>query len=221
MAFDFPRKDFDLMKLLVFGGTGLTGGLVVDMALKQGHQVTVLTRDASKFSHRNQDLEVIEGSATSQSDIEKTLRDVDAVIHCLGIGGKGQGSATTVVSDSVKAVLAAMKLTGVKRIVCMSNVGAGGSGTWFYNRVVVPVFLRWLKPIIADKDRMEGLLKGSGLEWTSVRLPNIVDGPARPIQASESGKGIGISITAASAAAFLLQQISDNQWLHKSPSISN
>ncbi len=221
MAFDFPRKDFDLMKLLVFGATGLTGGLVVDMALKQGHQVTVLTRDASKFSHRNQDLEVIEGSATSQSDIEKTLRDVDAVIHCLGIGGKGQGSATTVVSDSVKAVLAAMKLTGVKRIVCMSNVGAGGSGTWFYNRVVVPVFLRWLKPIIADKDRMEGLLKGSGLEWTSVRLPNIVDGPARPIQASESGKGIGISITAASAAAFLLQQISDNQWLHKSPSISN
>ena len=209
------------MKLLVFGGTGLTGGLVVEMALKQGHKVAVLTRDASRFSHRNQNLEVIEGSATSQSDIEKALRDVDAVIHCLGIGGKGQGSATTVVSDSVKAVLAAMKLTGVKRIICMSNVGAGGSGTWLYNRVVVPVFLRWLKPIIADKDRMENFLKESGFDWTSVRLPNIVEGPARPIQASESGKGIGISITAASTAAFLIQQINDNQWLHKSPSISN
>ena len=221
MAFDFPRKDFDLMKLLVFGATGLTGGLVVDMALKQGHKVAVLTRDASRFSHRNQNLEVIEGSATSKSDIEKALRDVDAVIHCLGIGGKGQGSITTVVSDSVKAALAAMKSKGVKRIICMSNVGAGGSGTWFYNRVVVPVFLRWLKPIIADKDRMESFLKESGLEWTSVRLPNIVEGPVRPIQASDGGKGIGISITAASTAAFLLQQISDNQWVQKSPSISN
>ena len=209
------------MKLLVFGGTGLTGGLVVEMALKQGHKVAVLTRDASRFSHRNQNLEVIEGSATSQSDIEKALRDVDAVIHCLGIGGKGKGSATTVVSDSVKAALAAMKSKSVRRIVCMSNVGAGGSGTWFYNRVVVPIFLRWLKPIIADKDRMESFLKESGLEWTSVRLPNIVEGPARPIQASDSGKGIGISITAASTAAFLLQQISDNQWVQKSPSISN
>lgn len=209
------------MKLLVFGGTGLTGGLVVDMALKQGHQVVVLTRDASRFSHRNQNLEVIEGSATSQADIEEALIDVDAVIHCLGIGGKGQGSATTVVSDSVKAVLPAMKSKGVRRIVCMSNVGAGESGTWFYNRVVVPVFLRWLKPIIADKDRMESFLKVSGLEWTSVRLPNIVEGPTRPIQASESGKGIGITITAASTAEFLLQQISDNQWLQKSPSISN
>ena len=103
----------------------------------------------------------------------------------------------------------------------MSNVGAGGSGTWLYNRVVVPIFLRWLKPIIADKDRMENFLKESDLDWTSVRLPNIVEGPARPIQASESGKGIGISITATSTAAFLLQQISDKQWVQKSPSISN
>ena len=209
------------MKLLVFGGTGLTGGLVVEMALKQGHEVVVLTRDASRFSNRNQNLQVIEGSATSQSDIEKALKGVDAVIHCLGIGGKGQGLATSVVSESVKAVLAAMKSKGVRRIVCMSNVGAGGSETWFYNRVVVPVFLRWLKPIIEDKDRMEGFLKESGLDWTSVRLPNIVAGPAREVRASESGKGIGISITAASTAAFLLEQISDNQWVQKSPSISN
>ena len=103
----------------------------------------------------------------------------------------------------------------------MSNVGAGGSGTWFYNRVVVPVFLRWLKPIIEDKDRMESLLKESHLEWTSVRLPNIVDGPGREVRASESGKGIGISITAESTAAFLLQQISNNHWVQKSPSVSN
>ena len=209
------------MKLLVFGGTGLTGGLVVDMALEQGHEVVVLTRDASKFSNRNQNLEVIEGSATSQADIENALKGVAAVIHCLGIGGKGQGSRTSVVSDSVKAALAAMKSKGVKRIICMSNVGAGGSGTWFYNRVVVPVFLRWLKPIIEDKDRMESLLKESHLEWTSVRLPNIVDGPGREVRASESGKGIGISITAESTAAFLLQQISNNHWVQKSPSVSN
>lgn len=209
------------MKILVFGGTGLTGGVVVEMALKQGHEVFALTRDASRFSNRNQNLQVIEGSATSQSDIEKALKDVNAVIHCLGIGGKGRGLATSVVSDSVKAVLAAMQSKGVRRIVCMSNVGAGGSGTWFYNRVVVPVFLRWLKPIIKDKDRMESFLKESGLDWTSVRLPNIVEGPSKPVRASESGKGIGISITAESTAEFLLQQITNKEWLQKSPSISN
>jgi hypothetical protein len=139
----------------------------------------------------------------------------------LGIGGKGQGSITKVVSESVTAVLAAMKNTGVKRIVCMSNVGAEGSGGWFYNRVVLPVFLRWLKPIIQDKNRMESLLKASDSDWISVRLPNIVSGPPRQVRISGDGKRVGISITAESVATFLLQQTTDNSWLRKTPSISN
>ena len=209
------------MKILVFGASGLTGEIVVDLALKQGHRVVVLTRDASKFSLTNPNLEVIEGNATSQTDIEGALNDVEAVIHCLGIGGKGQGSTTTIVSESVRATLAAMEKTRVMRIVCMSNVGAGSSGTWIYNRIVLTVFLRWLKPIIEDKDRMENLLNSSQLDWVSVRLPNIVTGASKPVRASEDGKGIGISITAESAAEFLLQQLSDNRWLQRAPSISN
>ena len=209
------------MKILVLGGTGLTGGLVVDLALKRGDQVVVLTRDASKLSLQHRNLEIIKGNAGSQEDIEKALRNVDAVIHCLGIGGKGQGSITKVVSESVTAVLAAMKNTGVKRIVCMSNVGAGGSGGWFYNRVVLPVFLRWLKPIIQDKNRMESLLKASDSDWISVRLPNIVSGPPRQVRISADGKRVGISITAESVARFLLQQTTENSWLRQTPSISN
>jgi uncharacterized protein YbjT (DUF2867 family) len=209
------------MKILVFGASGLTGGIVVDSALKRGDQVIVLTRDASKFSHRLPNLQVMQGSASSMQDIENALEGVDAVIHCLGIGGKGEGASTTVVSDSVKATLDAMKKKGVRRIVCMSNVGAGTSGTWFYNRVVLPVFLRWLKPIIEDKNRMEASLKSSSVDWVSVRLPNIVSGPSKRIRASQDGKGIGISITAESTADFLLQQVSENIWLRRTPSISN
>jgi uncharacterized protein YbjT (DUF2867 family) len=209
------------MKILVFGASGLTGGIVVDLALKRGDQVFVLTRDASKFSHRRPNLEIIEGSASSMPDIYAALDGVDAVIHCLGIGGKGQGSSTTVVSESVKATLDAMEKKGVRRIVCMSNVGAGNSGSWFYNRVVLPVFLSWLKPIIEDKNRMEATLKSSSVDWVSVRLPNIVSGPSKRIRSSQDGKGIGISITAESTAEFLLQQVSENIWLRRTPSISN
>ena len=209
------------MKILVFGASGLTGTMVVDLALKRGDQVLVLTRDTSKFSDQNPNLQVIEGNASSIKDIEIALEGVDAVIHCLGIGGKGHGSVTTVISDSVEAVLNAMKKKGVRRIVCMSNVGAGGSGTLFYNRVVLTIFLRWLKPIIDDKNRMESLLKSSQLEWVSVRLPNIVSGPAKKIRTSQDGKGIGISITTESTAEFLLKQVSAETWLRKTPSISN
>jgi len=214
-------KGIAVMKILVFGASGLTGGLVAEMALKNGHQVIVLTRNSSRFENRNQNLEIIEGSATSPVDVGKALRGADAVIHCLGIGGRGNGVSTSLVSDSVKVVLTEMQKTGVKRLVCMSNVGAGGSGPWYYNRVVLPLFLRWLKPIIEDKNTMEAALRNSSVEWISVRLPNIVSGAAKPVRVSKDGRDISFSITADSAAQFLLSQMTDSQWLRQTPSISN
>ena len=83
---------------------------------------------------------MIGGSPTSLADVEACVRGADVVIHCLGVGGKGDGKPTTLISDSVKAALTAMQKHGVPRIVCMSNVGTGGSGLWLVNRVLVPPF---------------------------------------------------------------------------------
>ena len=209
------------MKLAIFGATGLTGGLVLAKALEQGHEVTALVRDPSRVSLNHPQLTVLGGSPTVPEDVERCIKGADVVIHCLGIGGKGDGRMTTLVSDSVKVVLAAMAKHGVQRIVCMSNVGAGGSGTWFANRIVLPLFVRWLLPIIEDKDRMEEALRASSVEWVSVRLPNIVEGPEKPLRLSKDGRGIGLSVTAASTARFLLQQVTSSEWVRSSPSISN
>jgi uncharacterized protein YbjT (DUF2867 family) len=209
------------MKLAVFGATGLTGGLVVAQALEQGHEVVALVRDPRRVSLQHPRLTVLAGSPTAQDDVERCLESADVVLHCLGIGGKGDGQPTTLISDSVKATLGAMAKHGVARIVCMSNVGAGGSGTWFANRIVIPLFLRWLLPILEDKDRMEAALRASSVEWVSVRLPNIVEGPEKPIRVSDDGRGIGLSITAASTARFLLARATGSEFLRAMPSISN
>jgi uncharacterized protein YbjT (DUF2867 family) len=209
------------MKIAVFGATGLTGGLVVTQALEQGHDVVALVRDPSKVARKHPRLVVLGGSPISTGDVERCVRGADVVVHCLGIGGKGDGNRTTLISDSVKAVLAVMGQLGVPRIVCMSNVGAGGSGTWFANRIVIPLFLRWLLPIIEDKDRMEAALGASSVEWGSVRLPNIVEGPEKPLRVSTDGRGIGLSVTASSAARFLLSQATAQNLVRSTPSISN
>lgn len=209
------------MKLAVFGATGLTGGLVVSRALEHDHEVTTLVRDPSRLSLRHPRLTVLGGSPTAPDEVERCVRGADAVVHCLGIGGKGDGRPTTLVSDSVTVVLAAMAKHGVPRIVCMSNVGAGGSGTWFANRVVIPLFLRWLLPILEDKDRMEAALRASSVAWVSVRLPSIVEGPEKPLRLSTDGRGLGLSVTAASTARFLLEQVTASEWVRSAPSISN
>jgi uncharacterized protein YbjT (DUF2867 family) len=209
------------MNIAVFGSTGLTGGLVVDRALAAGHRVTVLVRNPDTVRREHERLTVIGGNPTSEADVETSVRGADVVIHCLGVGGKGTGKPTTLISDSVKVTVAAMQKYGVPRIVCMSNVGASGSGPWLVNRVVVPVFLRWLKPIIDDKERMESALRASALEWVAVRLVGITEGEARPIRMTDDGKGLGLTITAPSVAEFLLARATGPEFLRQTPSISN
>ena len=209
------------MKLAIFGATGLTGGPVGSSALAQGDEVVALVRDPARVSLRHARLTVLAGNPTSPAEVERCVRGADAVVHCLGIGGRGDGRPTTLISDSVAAVLAAMAKHGVRRIVCMSNIGAGGSGTWFANRVVIPLFLRWLLPILDDKERMEAVLRANSAEWVSVRLPAIVDGPEKPLRMSADGRGIGVTVTAASTARFLLDQTTSATWLRSTPSISN
>ena len=210
-----------MSRIAVFGSTGLTGSLIVKGALERGHEVVALVRDPDRVGMRHPRLTVLAGSPVASDDVDGCVRGADAVIHCLGIGGRGDGRRTTLVSDSVRLVLRAMERHGVGRIVCMSNVGAGGSGTWFANRIVLPLFVRWLLPIIEDKDRMEEALRASSVEWVSVRLPNIVEGPEKPLRLSKDGRGIGLSVTAASTARFLLQQVSSSEWVRSAPSISN
>ena len=209
------------MKIALFGATGFSGRAVLRTALAEGHVVRALVRDPSRLAVHEGSLEVIQGDALSLDPVRETLKGVDVVVHCLGVGGKGTGQPTTLVSDSVSLVLTAMQELGVSRIVCMSNVGAGGSGTWLANRVVIPLFVRWLRPLIDDKDRMEALLAESPLDWVSVRLPNIVEGPEAPVQTSADGRGLSLSITTGSVARVLLDQATTGPVDGPTPSVSN
>jgi uncharacterized protein YbjT (DUF2867 family) len=209
------------MNLVVFGATGLTGKHVATQALAAGHDVVALVREPSRLALAHARLSVLQGHAANAGDVERCMRGADAVIHCLGIGGRGDGRPTTLISDSVRVTLGAMERHNVARIVCMSNVGAGGSGTWIANQIVIPLFLRWLVPILEDKDRMEALLHASRAEWVAVRLPSIIEGPIAPLRISADGRGIGRTVTAASAARFLLAQATSMEFLRSTPSISH
>lgn len=209
------------MKIAVLGATGKTGSRVVEAALARGFEVTALVRDPARVKQQHARLTVLRGDPTVAADVAACVRGADAVVHCLGVGGKGDGKPTTLISDSVKAALAAMEAAQVPRIVCMSNVGAGNSGPWWFNRVLVPVFLRFLRPLIDDKDRMESALRASRAEWVSVRLVGITEGPAKPVKTSADGRGLGLTVTDASVAEFLLDRVQGTDFLHQTPSLSN
>ncbi len=213
------------MRVAVFGGSGLTGKHVVRVALERGHTVTALARRPEAMGDAREALHVIHGDALDAGAVARVIGGQDAVIQALGIGGKGDGKASTLVSDATRIIVAAMEKQGVRRLVCMSNVGAGdslGETPLVFRKLLLPVFFRWLVPILEDKNRMEPLVSGSQLDWTLVRLPAILDQPARGRRRlAASAREVGFRITAADTAELLVDQLDDSAWVNRIMCASN
>lgn len=212
------------MKVAIFGATGIVGSAITREALAQGHEVTVLTRDAGKVKIADDRLTVIEGDVTHRPTVRKVLEKQDAVIQSLGIGGKGNGRPTTFVSEANKIIMEEMSGMNVHRLIAISVIGAGNSLQflpWIY-RKLMPVMMKWFQAIIDDKNRMEPMIEQSGLDWTIVRCTTVKDIPSKGhVAASLDGKGIRYSIAAPDMAKFVVGQLSDSRFLLKTPVISN
>jgi len=66
-------------------------------------------------------------------------------------------------------LLAAMEEERVKRLVCITGVGAGetkGHGGFIYDHLIFPLFT---KNRYADKERQEQMIRQSNADWTIVR----------------------------------------------------
>ena len=213
------------MKIVVFGATGIVGKAVVYEALKKGHEVTVLTRNARKVTTRHEHLHIVEGNVVDKNVVRTILKGQEAVIQALGIGGKGDGKPTSIVSEANKIIMTEMEQMNVKRLLAISVIGAGNSLTflpWIYRKLVLPLFMKWFQAVIDDKNRMEPMIKKSGLDWTIVRCTTVKERPATgKVNATLDGKGLKFSISAADMAVFMVNQLTDSSFLRQTPTISN
>ena len=213
------------MKVTIFGATGFSGQAILADSIKQGHEVTILVRDASKIPIKHQNLTIIEGNVLNPQTVASVLHHQEAVIQCLGVSGKGDGKPTTFISDATKIIVDEMQNQKIKRLIAMSNVGAGNSiafQPWFFTKIILPYFMKWLKVIIEDKNRMEPIIMNSNLDWTIVRCPNIVDKPAKgTCNATLDGKGLKLSITLPDLSKFMVDQLKQTAFIKQAPSVSN
>ncbi len=213
------------MKAIIFGATGFSGQAILAEAIKQGHEVTVLVRDSSKVKINHKNLRIVEGNVLDSQKVAFVIQNQEAVIQCLGVGGKGDGKPTTFISDATKIIVDEMQKQNIKRLIALSNVGAGNSiafQPWFFTKIILTYFMKWLKVIIDDKNRMEPIIMNSNLNWTIVRCPNIVDKPPKgKYNATLDGKGLKLSITLDDLSKFMVGQLKETTFNKQAPCVSN
>ncbi|NEW44704.1 NAD(P)-dependent oxidoreductase [Nocardia cyriacigeorgica] len=207
------------MRIAIFGATGTIGRHVVERALAQGHEVTVLTRDANRVGTSHRKLHVIQGDVLDPAAVEQAVSGQDAALISLGNGRKG-----VVRAEGTRTVIEAMQRNGVKRLICQSTLGVGDSRpnlNFLWKYILFGIVLR---PAYNDHAQQEKYVRASDLDWTIVRPSAFTDGPAtgtyrQGFSATESG--LTLKISRADIADFMLEQLTDRTYLRRAASISN
>ena len=195
------------MKLLVIGGTRGTGREVVLAAHAAGHELTLLARNAERISLPVTGVRVVAGDARDADDIERAVAGQHAVVWTVGIAPTRK--PVDIFSRGTQFLLAAMRKHGVRRLICVTGVGAGdsrGHGGFFYDRILQPLFMQ---TIYEDKDRQEALLRASDIDRTVVRPGFLTNGPATGLaRALTDLDGVTAGrVSRAEVAAFIIENL--------------
>lgn len=208
------------MKITVFGATGKVGRNVVEQALARGYEVTAFARNPDRVEQSHRNLKVVQGDVLDPSSVERAIEGRDAVICALGMPIRNKDKLR---ARGTKTIVDAMEKTGVKRLVCLSVLGAGSSREmlpWLYKALIFPLIL---KHVVADHEVQESHVRNSGLDWVLVRPGNFTKGGRTGVYRhgfTTAGEPIAIKISMPDIADFMLKQLDDDTYLRQAPGLS-
>ncbi|MGC5014332.1 NAD(P)-dependent oxidoreductase [Streptosporangium sp. DT93] len=187
------------MKLTVCGATGGTGQEVVRQALEAGHEVTAVVRDPARLPDGLTGARVVTADMTDPRALRPAVEGRDAVISGLGPRDRAQARAG-VAAPVTRVILAAMAECGVRRLVAVSAspLGTSPPGDPFLDRrILAPVIRAFLRDVYADLGAMEKAIAASDTDWTVMRPPRLLNGPATGRYRLAVGAGLAAGRTIA------------------------
>lgn len=152
------------MKIIVLGGTGFVGRLLVRRLAREGHALTLLSRNLGAHADRLLPPDVLlrEMDVYDPDALRREFVGADAVINLVGIlnehGDNGRGFRRAHVGLT-KLVIAACQLAGIRRLLQMSSLNAGRGDSYY----------------LKSRGEAEVAVKASGLDWT-IFEPSVIFG---------------------------------------------
>lgn len=203
------------MDVLVVGATRGSGLAITRELVAAGHRVTAFGRTASTAfaapvagpgagpDARPGSLRPVDGDALDSEAVTKAVAGQDAVVVTLGISDnplavqwlRRSSTPADVRSRGTATVVAAMRETGVRRLVAQSTYGLGGS--WAHLDLTWKLVFRFvIGRQFTDSGRQEDVVRASGLDWTLVRPVSLTDdateAPAH-VTTDDSRRGLKVS----------------------------
>ncbi|WP_022890585.1 NAD(P)-dependent oxidoreductase [Agromyces italicus] len=207
--------------IALFGATGKTGRRVLDRALAAGFDVRALVRDPDRLEVQHERLTVIRGDVLDPVAVGRVVDGSEVV---LSLFGQVKGSPRTLQADGTRHIVAAMQSHGVRRIVTLSGGGLRAENKdqpKVPDRVMRFLLKTLAGHVLADAEAHLDVLGASGLDWTVVRGPRLLETPGTgTYRVGWVGVGTGMQISRDDLADFILTQVDDDRFVRELPFVS-
>jgi uncharacterized protein YbjT (DUF2867 family) len=212
----------DTLKLVIIAATGGVGRQLLSQALDAGHDVTAVARNPAKLPSSvlaagTARIVAADLGAPDPQALESAVSGADAVLS--GLGPHNNADAG-IAAPGTRAIIAAMRAAGVRRIVAVSAAPVGtvaspgrpapprhdpGDG-FFMRHVGVKIAKTLFGKVYDDLALMEDILRESGLDWTVLRPPQLTDKPLTGHYRTANGRNLrgGRSVPRADVAHYML-----------------
>ena len=165
-ASDALLGDLNQPLVAVLGATGRTGRHVLTELSNRGVRIRALSRNIEKAqSSINENYNWMRADVTEPDTLMNALEGVDILISVIGAEErKGKKSPESVSYQGSINFVEAAKKTGVKHIIFMSSIGAGGADNFstVLLNLVVGKTMKW-------KSLGEEYIRNSGINFTIIR----------------------------------------------------
>jgi putative NADH-flavin reductase len=227
------------MNIVIFGATGMVGKQLVQQALFKKHHVKAFGRNVytsdflpAESGETADNLQLVQGALFDESEVYNAVKGCNAVLSSIGGAVDGTDKARTL---GIKNIIKQMQKAGLKRIIAIGGLGVLNADP--------PAGFGWQvsaneNSLLVDKDdypaeykavglehkKAYELLNASGLDWTFVCPPNIINEGATgkyvtnanfmPLQNQ-------YKINAGDLAMFMLNELEKHEYICQRVGISN
>jgi putative NADH-flavin reductase len=225
------------MKLTIFAATGGIGRQILEQAADAGHDVTAVVRNPENLpTELSRPVRVVTADLTAPDPamLKSAVQGADAVLSGLGATSNSEAGVAT---QGTRAIAAAMKATGARRIIVVSAAPIGtvpsparpnppghdpGDG-FIMQHLLTPLTRAALRKHYADLAQMEDILRDSDLDWTAVRPPRLTDKPLTGTYRTARGQNLrrGAFISRADVAHYMIRAIDQPETIKQTIGIAN
>ncbi|KAG7348619.1 flavin reductase [Nitzschia inconspicua] len=205
------------MKVAVIGANGDSGSHIVTSLVERGHQVLAVVRRPETITE-TESIQVRKLQDIYDVDrVKKAIEGADAVVSALGSGTlKMAAQPTTLYSQGTRTIRRAMRQLGIQRLIVLSSGGVEYDPN--YKWIFLVCLRRYLINTYLDMALMDGALEEvTDLEWTSVRLPYICEGPSKPyiVKDRHHGPDVEIKLHFCDVGDMVAKEIDERKWIRK------